>query len=239
MRVSRKAVCDIREVPDSRGPGGLQSCSPVTTCRRILTVHGFTQAWFPGEARERPQGQERGQKGRTGTPNHSPRGRRRKAERVACRGRRLSHGVASLSLGPVGASEHPPRDRRKQKGSEAHTGWAPGATGSAPLISPLNPCRWLAESARWLLITGRLEQGLRELRRVAAINRKGAVEDSLTTEVRQGWTFLWAQPSDPLPAPDQGSWEEEGLKEEGPGTPRADTFPPQPCRSCSRPCRKS
>uniref|UniRef100_A0A8C0MB13 Solute carrier family 22 member 12 n=1 Tax=Canis lupus familiaris TaxID=9615 RepID=A0A8C0MB13_CANLF len=43
--------------------------------------------------------------------------------------------------------------------------------------------RWLAESARWLLITGRLEQGLRELRRVAAINGKGAVEDSLTTEV--------------------------------------------------------
>ncbi|XP_038279382.1 solute carrier family 22 member 12 isoform X1 [Canis lupus familiaris] len=42
---------------------------------------------------------------------------------------------------------------------------------------------WLAESARWLLITGRLEQGLRELRRVAAINGKGAVEDSLTTEV--------------------------------------------------------
>nr|XP_025734807.1 solute carrier family 22 member 12 isoform X3 [Callorhinus ursinus] len=43
--------------------------------------------------------------------------------------------------------------------------------------------RWLAESARWLLITGRLERGLQELRRVAAINRKRVVEGTLTTEV--------------------------------------------------------
>ncbi|XP_017392730.1 solute carrier family 22 member 12 isoform X1 [Cebus imitator] len=42
---------------------------------------------------------------------------------------------------------------------------------------------WLAESARWLLTTGRLDQGLQELRRVAAINRKRAVWDSLTPEV--------------------------------------------------------
>ncbi|XP_045039346.1 solute carrier family 22 member 12 isoform X2 [Desmodus rotundus] len=42
---------------------------------------------------------------------------------------------------------------------------------------------WLAESARWLLITGRLEKGLRELRRVAAINGKRAVRDTLTKEV--------------------------------------------------------
>uniref|UniRef100_A0A8C7BLV7 Solute carrier family 22 member 12 n=1 Tax=Neovison vison TaxID=452646 RepID=A0A8C7BLV7_NEOVI len=43
--------------------------------------------------------------------------------------------------------------------------------------------RRLAESARWLLITGRLEPGLRELRRAAAINGKREVEDALTTEV--------------------------------------------------------
>ncbi|XP_022363172.1 solute carrier family 22 member 12 isoform X3 [Enhydra lutris kenyoni] len=43
--------------------------------------------------------------------------------------------------------------------------------------------RRLAESARWLLITGRLERGLRELRRAAAINGKREVEDALTTEV--------------------------------------------------------
>nr|XP_055167683.1 solute carrier family 22 member 12 isoform X3 [Nyctereutes procyonoides] len=54
---------------------------------------------------------------------------------------------------------------------------------SAPFFLCFVYSWWLAESARWLLITGRLEQGLRELRRVAAINRKGAVEDSLTTEV--------------------------------------------------------
>ncbi|PNI94050.1 SLC22A12 isoform 5 [Pan troglodytes] len=42
---------------------------------------------------------------------------------------------------------------------------------------------WLAESARWLLTTGRLDWGLRELWRVAAINGKGAVQDTLTPEV--------------------------------------------------------
>ncbi|KAM5225362.1 solute carrier family 22 member 12 isoform 2-T2 [Hipposideros larvatus] len=42
---------------------------------------------------------------------------------------------------------------------------------------------WLAESARWLLVTGRLEQGLRELQRVAAINGKRAAKNTLTMEV--------------------------------------------------------
>ncbi|XP_046928330.1 solute carrier family 22 member 12 isoform X3 [Lynx rufus] len=42
--------------------------------------------------------------------------------------------------------------------------------------------RWLAESARWLLIKGKLEQGLRELQKVAAINGKRAAEDTLTAE---------------------------------------------------------
>lgn len=42
---------------------------------------------------------------------------------------------------------------------------------------------WLPESARWLLTTGQVEQGLRELQRVAAINGKRAVGDALTMEV--------------------------------------------------------
>ncbi|XP_045412121.1 solute carrier family 22 member 12-like isoform X2 [Lemur catta] len=42
---------------------------------------------------------------------------------------------------------------------------------------------WLAESARWLLTTGRLDRGLHELRRVAAINGKRAAGDILTIEV--------------------------------------------------------
>ncbi|XP_036286404.1 solute carrier family 22 member 12 isoform X1 [Pipistrellus kuhlii] len=42
---------------------------------------------------------------------------------------------------------------------------------------------WLAESARWLLIAGRLEQGLRELQRAAAINGRRAAGDALTMEV--------------------------------------------------------
>ncbi|XP_077915261.1 solute carrier family 22 member 12 isoform X1 [Halichoerus grypus] len=53
---------------------------------------------------------------------------------------------------------------------------------SAPFFLCFVYSWWLAESARWLLITGRLERGLRELRRVAAINRKRVVEGTLTTE---------------------------------------------------------
>lgn len=57
--------------------------------------------------------------------------------------------------------------------------------------APAPPClRWLAESARWLLVTGRLEQGLRELQRVATINGKRAVADTLTTEVSQAASGL-------------------------------------------------
>ncbi|XP_036036283.1 solute carrier family 22 member 12 [Onychomys torridus] len=47
---------------------------------------------------------------------------------------------------------------------------------------------WLPESARWLLTVGKLEQGLRELQRVAAINRKKAEGDTLTMEVLQSAT---------------------------------------------------
>ncbi|XP_057584795.1 solute carrier family 22 member 12 isoform X3 [Hippopotamus amphibius kiboko] len=43
--------------------------------------------------------------------------------------------------------------------------------------------RWLAESARWLLVTGRLGRGLRELQRVAAVNGKRAAGHALTAEV--------------------------------------------------------
>ncbi|XP_047373577.1 solute carrier family 22 member 12 isoform X3 [Sciurus carolinensis] len=42
---------------------------------------------------------------------------------------------------------------------------------------------WLPESARWLLITGKLDWGLRELQKVAAINGRRAAGDGLTLEV--------------------------------------------------------
>nr|ACH92548.1 urate anion exchanger 1 isoform a (predicted) [Otolemur garnettii] len=42
---------------------------------------------------------------------------------------------------------------------------------------------WLPESARWLLTTGRLERGLHELQRVAAINGKRTAGDTLTIDV--------------------------------------------------------
>uniref|UniRef100_A0A8C8YL17 Solute carrier family 22 member 12 n=1 Tax=Prolemur simus TaxID=1328070 RepID=A0A8C8YL17_PROSS len=53
-----------------------------------------------------------------------------------------------------------------------------GASFSGPASD-----RWLAESARWLLTTDRLDRGLHELRRVAAINGKRAAGDTLTIEV--------------------------------------------------------
>ncbi|XP_038941497.1 solute carrier family 22 member 12 isoform X1 [Rattus norvegicus] len=42
---------------------------------------------------------------------------------------------------------------------------------------------WLPESARWLITVGRLDQSLRELQRVAAVNRRKAEADTLTVEV--------------------------------------------------------
>lgn len=51
---------------------------------------------------------------------------------------------------------------------------------SAPFFLCFLYSWWLAESARWLLITGKLERGLQELQRVAAFNGKRVV---LTVEV--------------------------------------------------------
>ncbi|XP_012633405.1 solute carrier family 22 member 12 [Microcebus murinus] len=54
---------------------------------------------------------------------------------------------------------------------------------SAPFFLCFVYSWWLAESARWLLSTGRPDRGLQELRRVAAINGKRAAGDTLTIEV--------------------------------------------------------
>jgi hypothetical protein len=56
---------------------------------------------------------------------------------------------------------------------------------SATLPTSL-PFRWLPESARWLITVGKLDQGLQELQRVAAVNRRKAEGDTLTMEVSQG-----------------------------------------------------
>lgn len=144
----------------------------------------------------------------------------------------MPNGVASLSLGPVGTGDTAAGDRRRQRGSEAVRArpWEPQAV--PPPMSLLTPCRWLAESARWLLITGRLERGLRELRRVAAINGKREAEDTLTAEVN---STLRPRPC-PRTAPEDEAQGEESWRR----APSADGAPPpHPCRSCCQLCRRS
>ncbi|XP_006861149.1 PREDICTED: solute carrier family 22 member 12 [Chrysochloris asiatica] len=56
-------------------------------------------------------------------------------------------------------------------------------TVSAPFFLSFVYSWWLAESARWLLITGRVTRGLQELQKVATINGKRAAGEELTLEV--------------------------------------------------------
>uniref|UniRef100_A0A5F8GXN6 Solute carrier family 22 member 12 n=1 Tax=Monodelphis domestica TaxID=13616 RepID=A0A5F8GXN6_MONDO len=58
---------------------------------------------------------------------------------------------------------------------------------------------WLAESARWLIITGKMDRGLHELKKVARMNGKKDIRDTLTIEVRSGagpmsWTSFPVRP---------------------------------------------
>nr|XP_004656682.1 solute carrier family 22 member 12 [Jaculus jaculus]XP_045011592.1 solute carrier family 22 member 12 [Jaculus jaculus]XP_045011598.1 solute carrier family 22 member 12 [Jaculus jaculus] len=55
-------------------------------------------------------------------------------------------------------------------------------TVSAPFFLWFVYSWWLPESARWLLTMGKLDRGLQELQRVAAINRKRTAGDTLTME---------------------------------------------------------
>lgn len=73
-----------------------------------------------------------------------------------------------------------------------------------PPLTPLH-FRWLPESARWLLTVGKLDQGLRELQRVAVVNRKKVERDSLTMEVSQGWAFPQPCPLRSFPWPCRGT----------------------------------
>ncbi|XP_004485321.2 solute carrier family 22 member 11 [Dasypus novemcinctus] len=54
---------------------------------------------------------------------------------------------------------------------------------SAPYYALFLACWWLPESARWLIIMGKPDQGLRELKRVARINGHKEAQKTLTIEV--------------------------------------------------------
>uniref|UniRef100_A0A8C0XGK3 Major facilitator superfamily (MFS) profile domain-containing protein n=1 Tax=Castor canadensis TaxID=51338 RepID=A0A8C0XGK3_CASCN len=55
---------------------------------------------------------------------------------------------------------------------------------SVPLLAISLISWWLPESARWLIITGKVDQALRELKKVAKINGHKEAKKTLTTEVR-------------------------------------------------------
>ena len=59
-----------------------------------------------------------------------------------------------------------------------------GPKGTKTLPSTCFVNRWLPESARWLIITGKLDQALRELKKVAKINGHQEAKRTLTIEVR-------------------------------------------------------
>ena len=153
----------------------------------------------PGEG---PRGQEGGRKEGQGPP--TPAQEREEAERTwppqpapfaACQPP-CPPTSATLSLG------QPVRPLLWQKGQRGSCRPGPGGHRQRPpALLPLPNPRWLAESARWLLIMGRLERGLRELQKVATISGKRAVGDALTIEVRRGWAFPQGSTLRPSPVP--------------------------------------
>ncbi|CAH6793669.1 solute carrier family 22 member 19 [Phodopus roborovskii] len=54
---------------------------------------------------------------------------------------------------------------------------------SVPMFLFLIPTRWLSESARWLIMTNKLQKGLKELQKAACKNGMKSSRDALTMEV--------------------------------------------------------
>lgn len=127
----------------------------------------------------------------------------------------------------------PLKQQRTRRATEARQWGLQSATPSHILHF-----RWLPESARWLITVGRLDQSLRELQRVAAVNRRKAEADTLTVEVSQARPSLNLVPLDTLPGLVQElPWRSSkglgvGLRVSGANSPRSH-------RSCGQPCRRN
>lgn len=92
----------------------------------------------------------------------------------------------------------------QEAGRDRGLRWRVGATGRFSGCAPwadtvAAPCRWFAESARWLVLAGKPQQAVEVLRKVAQINGKQDEGEKLNTEVKTGKSSSGVSEAAPSP----------------------------------------